>query len=457
MWWAYVELGWGGYWAWDPVENASFLPWLTMTAFLHSVMIQEKRGMLKKWNVILIALSFFLSIFGTFITRSGIISSVHSFTQSSVGYFFLIFLILITAAVAWLFWTRRSYLEPESHLESLLSREGSFLFNNLLLVGMAFSILWGTLFPIISELVRGTQVTVGPPFFNQVNIPIGLALLGLTGIGPLIAWRKASPRNLRRQFAVPTTAGLAMGAALVAIRYSDFYAAVALVLGSFVVATVVQEFVRGIGARHRLHDESYAQALLRLIGRNRRRYGGYIVHVAIVVYMVAFSGMAFKTEMEASLKPGESALLRSPFGHTYTFTHVGVSQYDQLNRFVSAASVEVSRDGRRVDVLTSEKRQYWDSLKRPTFQPSTEAAIWSGLREDVYVVYAGSVEGTEEAVYRFTLNPLVWWVWFGGVLLVLGGIVTLWPGGGPTRASLRRAMEGYQVTLVDRDKTVVAK
>ncbi|MFQ5702678.1 MAG: heme lyase CcmF/NrfE family subunit [Gemmatimonadales bacterium] len=450
MWWAYVELGWGGYWAWDPVENASFLPWLTMTAFLHSVMIQEKRGMLKKWNMILIGLSFMLSIFGTFITRSGIISSVHSFTQSSVGYYFLAFLIVTGVGLTWLFWARLPLLQAESQLESMVSREASFLFNNLLLVGMAFSILWGTLFPMISELVRGTQITVGPPFFNQVNIPIGLGLLALTGIGPLIAWRRASPRNLKRQFAVPVTAGVIMGAVLISLRYSDFYAGMAASIAAFVVATVVQEFVRGVGARHRLHGESHLVAFARLVGRNRRRYGGYIVHVGIVIYFVAFSGMAFKTETQASLKPGESVTLRSPFGYDYKFTHEAVSQYEHLNRFVSAASVRVERDGKPAGVMRTEKRQYLDSFGRPTFEPSTEAAIRSGLREDVYIVFAGSVEGTEEAVYRFTLNPLVWWVWFGGVVLVIGGVVVMWPGGGgPTKASLRRALVGYQVQLVD--------
>ncbi len=450
MWWAYVELGWGGYWAWDPVENASFLPWLTMTAFLHSVMIQEKRGMLKKWNMILIAMSFMLSIFGTFITRSGIISSVHSFTESSVGYYFLGFLIFLAVGLTWLFWSRLPLLKAESRLESMVSREASFLFNNLLLVGMAFSILWGTLFPMISELVRGTQITVGPPFFNQVNIPIGLGLLALTGIGPLIAWRRASPRNLKRQFAVPVMSGVMTAAALIAVGYSDFYAAVAAILAAFVVGTVTQEFARGVGARHRLHGENHFLAFVRLVGRNRRRYGGYIVHIGIVIYFVAFSGMAFKTEMEASLKPGESVTLRSPFGYDYKFTHEAVSQYDYLNRFVSAATVRVERNGKPAGIMTSEKRQYLDSFGRPTFEPSTEAAIRSGLREDVYIVFAGSVEGTEEAVYRFTLNPLVWWVWFGGVVLVIGGVVVMWPGGGgPTKASLRRALVGYQVQLVD--------
>jgi cytochrome c-type biogenesis protein CcmF len=458
MWWAYVELGWGGYWAWDPVENASFLPWLTMTAFLHSVMVQEKRGMLKRWNVILITLSFVLSIFGTFITRSGIISSVHSFTQSSVGYFFLVFLILTIAGLAALVWSRMDLLRTEARLESTLSREASFFFNNLLLVGMAFSILWGTLFPILSEWVRGTKVTVGPPFFNQVNIPIGLALLALTGIGPLIAWRKASPENLTRQFAVPVAAGLITAVLLLALRFSDFYAGVAVALGAFVVATVTQEFARGTGARHRLHGEGYALALVRLVARNRRRYGGYIVHLGIVTYMVAFSGMAFKREMEASLKPGESTVMQSPYGHTYTFTHLGVSQYDMLNRWVTAASVEVSRDGKRLGVMQSEKRQHFTctismspcpaQFRRQSFEPATEAGIRSDLREDVYIVFAGSVAGTEEAVYRFTLNPLVWWVWYGGVILVVGGVVVMWPGTGPTPVSRRRAMAGYQVELV---------
>jgi cytochrome c-type biogenesis protein CcmF len=447
MWWAYVELGWGGYWAWDPVENASFLPWLTMTAFLHSVMIQEKRGMLKRWNVILVGLSFALSIFGTFITRSGIISSVHSFAQSSVGYFFAAFLVVGGLGMAWLTWSRWDLLQTEARLESALSREASFFFNNLLLVGMAFSVLWGTVFPMISELIRGSQVTVGPPFFNQVNIPIGLALLALTGIGPLIAWRTASPGHLRRQFLAPGFVALATAAVLVAVRLSDTYAGVALALAAFVTATIAQEFIRGVGARHRLHGEGYALAFARLVGRNRRRYGGYIVHLGIVTYFVAFTGLAFKTELEASLKPGESVTMRSPYGEELRFTHLGVSQYEALNRFVSAASVEVTRGGKRLGILTSEKRQHVDSFGRPSFEPSTEAAIRSDLRQDLYVVFAGSVAGTEEAVYKFTINPLVVWVWIGGAILVLGGIVTMWPGSGPGDRAVRRAMEGYQAHL----------
>jgi cytochrome c-type biogenesis protein CcmF len=446
MWWAYVELGWGGYWAWDPVENASLLPWLTMTAFLHSVMVQEKRGMLKKWNLGLIIGSWLLSIFGTFITRSGIISSVHSFAQSGVGYFFLVFLV-VGAVVSFGVYARRlPLLQAETRLESMVSREASFLFNNLLFIGIAFSVLWGTLFPILSEAVQGTKVTVGPPFFNQVNVPLGLALLALTGIGPLIAWRRASPANVRRQFAVPAAAAVLAGLVLLVGRMRDPWALVAFVLGAFVLATVIQEFWRGIRARHRQYGEAYPLAAVRLVGRNRRRYGGYIVHVGMVVLFVAFAGMAFKTETQATLRPGESASLRSPYGHTWTFTHLGVSQYNALNRLVTAGTIEVARDGARVGVLKSEKRQHVDGLGRPTFEPSTEVGIRSDLREDIYVVMAGVVNGTEQTVYRFTINPLVWWVWFGGYIVVLGGLIVMWPGGGPP--AVRRTQAGYAVKLV---------
>src|SRR5438309_4704054 len=447
MWWAYVELGWGGYWAWDPVENASLLPWLTMTAFLHSVMVQEKRGMLKKWNLALIIGSWLLSIFGTFLTRSGVISSVHSFTQSPVGYWFLGFLALAAVASFGLYATRMPLLAAEARLESMVSREAGFLFNNLLLIGIAFSVLWGTLFPILSEAVVGVKITYAAPTFNFVNIPLGLALLALTGVGPLVAWRRASLPNLRRQFAVPATAG---GLTLLVVLLGgmrDFYPLVAVTLGGFVTATVVQEFARGARARHRQYGEAYALALGRLIARNRRRYGGYIVHTGIVIRFIAFAGMAFKTETEATLRPGESVSLRSPYGSTYTFTHLGISQYDALNRLVTAAAVEVRRDGKRIGMLNPEKRQHVDSFGRPTFQPSTEPSIMSLLREDLYGVLGGVVNGTEQAVFRFTINPLVWWVWYGGVIVALGGLVVMWPGGGGSPAA-RRSQAGYAVRLV---------
>jgi len=449
MWWAYVELGWGGYWAWDPVENASLLPWLTMTAFLHSVMIQEKRGMLKKWNLGLIIGSWLLSILGTFITRSGVISSVHSFTQSGVGYFFLAFLVIAGVTSFTLFAKRLPLLATETRLESMVSREASFFFNNLLLVGIAFSVLFGTLFPILSELVTGSKTTFSPRTFNSVNIPLGLALLVLTGIGPLIAWRRASIPNLKRQFIAPSTSGTLALLMLLAAGMRDPWALLAISFGAFVTATVVQEFWRGVRARHRQYGEAWPLALGRLVARNRRRYGGYVVHIGIVMLCVAFSGMAFKTETEATLRPGESVTLKSPYGWTYTFTHLGVSQYDALNRQITAATVEVRRDGRKIGMLSPEKRQHVDALGRSTFEPSTEPSIMSGLREDLYTVLGGVVNGTEQAVFRFTINPLVWWVWYGGLIVALGGLVVMWPGGGAP--SVKRAQAGYVVKLVEKE------
>lgn len=405
--------------------------------------------MLKRWNVGLIVVSFLLSIFGTFITRSGIIASVHSFAQGSVGLFFLTFLVLSSIFGFTLLYLRWPELEPEARLESMASREAAFLFNNLALVGIAFSVLWGTLFPIISEAVRGTKITVGPPFFNRVNVPLGLFLVLLTGIGPLIAWRKASAQNLQRQFVAPVLTGLGVGIVLLALGIREVWALAAWSLSGFVAGTVVQEFWRGVRARRRMHGEPLPTALVRLVARNRRRYGGYIVHVGILIYIVAFAGLAFKVTREVTLSPGESAELRSPYGHTYRLTHLGVSQYAQLNRFVSAASLEVQRDGASIGRMTSEKRQHRDSFGRNTFEPSTEVAIRSSPREDLYVVYAGSVNGTDQATYALTINPLVMWVWIGAGVLIAGGLITMWPGGAvisPRRRS--EAQSGYEAPLI---------
>jgi cytochrome c-type biogenesis protein CcmF len=449
MWWAYVELGWGGVWGWDAVENAPLLSWLTLTAFLHSVMIQEKRGMLKRWNVSLMIGTFLLSMFGTFLTRSGVIASVHSFTQSDIGYYFMA-LLLVSAVVSFtLLYTRWPMLEAEVQLESLLSRESAFLFNNLALVGIAFSVLWGTLFPILSEAVRGTKITVGPAFFNRVNIPLGLFLLLLTGIGPLIAWRKASAANLQRQFIVPTVSGAVAAMLLLAFGLRNFYALMALSLAGFVLGTVAQEFYRGIRARISLHDEGMATAFAHLISRNRRRYGGYIVHVGIVIYFVAFTGLAFQVKKQVELLPGQTAEIRSPFGHTYQLKHLSVSQYSRLNRNVTAATVEVSRNGKRLGTIQSEIRQYVNSMGAKTFEESHEVGIRSDLREDLYLVYAGSPDNTERAAFTVYVNPLVSWFWIGGGVLIVGGLITMWPGGPQIRTQRRRALpqSGYAVPL----------
>src|SRR6185312_16323734 len=287
MWWAYVELGWGGYWAWDPVENSSFLPWVTNTAFLHSIMIQEKRGMLRKWNVVLVVMSFLLAVF----------------------------VFLSTGITIYLVGTRLRDLEANAGLESMVSREAAFLYNNLVLCGIGFAVLWGTVFPILSEWVRRTKITVGPPFFNTVNVPLGLLLLLLTGIGPLIAWRRASVSNLKRQFAAPAAAGIAVGLLLFAVGMRAGYALVAYALCGFVTGTIVQEFYKGVRARQTIHDESVVRAFVRLVGRNRRRYGGYIVHAGIVMLFAAFAGLAFKTEHDITLRTGDAYSVKDPYGH----------------------------------------------------------------------------------------------------------------------------------------------
>jgi cytochrome c-type biogenesis protein CcmF len=444
MWWAYVELGWGGYWAWDPVENASLLPWLTGTAFLHSIMIQEKRGMLRKWNVTLVVSTFLLSILGTFITRSGIIESVHSFAQSPIGNWFAGFLVLSMVVTAVLVTTRLKDLEAKAELESMVSREAAFLYNNVVLVGIAFSVLWGTLFPIISEAVRGSKITVGPPFFNTVNIPLGLLLLALTGVGPLIAWRRASVSNLKRQFAAPLAGGVMMGVSLFALGMRDGYALISYTLAGFVTTTIGQEFVKGVGARRRMHSESVPLALVRLVARNRRRYGGYIVHFGIVVLFAAFAGLAFKKEYDLSLAPGASFSAVDPYNRTWTFTSQGVSRYEELNRQVTAVVLEAKRADAAATLIKSEKRQHVDSRGNPTFEPSTEVGILESLRQDVYLVLHG-VTGEETAEIRITFNPLVWWVWYGGIIMAIGGLIVMWPQATP--AGTKRKEGGYVVVM----------
>jgi cytochrome c-type biogenesis protein CcmF len=448
MWWAYVELGWSGYWAWDPVENSSFLPWLTTTAFLHSIMIQEKRGMLRKWNVVLVVVSFLLAIFGTFITRSGVIESVHSFAQSPVGPWFATFFFLSTGVTIYLVGTRLPHMEAKAELESMVSREAAFLYNNLVLCGIAFAVLWGTVFPIISEWWGREKITVGPPFFNTVNVPLGLLLLALTGIGPLIAWRKASVSNLRRQFTWPVIAGLVVGVALFAAGMRNGYALMTYLLCGFVTGTIVQEFAKGVRARQSIHQEKFIIAFIRLVGRNRRRYGGYIVHAGIVMLFAAFAGMAFKSEYDITLKSGEAFTTRDPYGHQWRFVSQGVSYFTRPDRMVFAVALETFRDGKRVGLITSEKRTYLDSQGQQLFQPITAVGIRTTARLDTYVVLAGVrnsgnvLQSGDAAELRVTFNPLVVWVWIGGFLMLIGGLVVMWP-----QAERRRAQAGYVAVM----------
>lgn len=422
-WWAYTTLGWGGYWAWDPVENAAFMPWLLSTAFLHSVMIQEKKGMLKVWNLSLIFLTFSLTIFGTFLTRSGILSSVHSFALSpTFGAFFLTFLLAVLALSFGLLYNRRHLLQAEHRLESYLSRESSFLFNNLVLVAATFAVLWGTLFPVLSEAIRGEKITVGPPFFNKVLTPIWLFLVILTGIGPLMAWRKATPKNLLRNFLSPTITGLIVAILLFALGMRHTYAVAFFAGIAFVAATILQEFYRGVRARMKSSKGNLLKALIRLVGKNRRRYGGYVVHLAILVILVGITASsAFKVEKEVVLPQGVPVPIKN-----YELTLSKFVSYEENNRFVYSAKVLLAKNGKDLEPIEV-MRDYYPLQE----QVWTRASIYSTPLEDLYLTLADFSDSGEEVTLAVHINPMVQFIWFGGVVLILGFWIILGhdPGG----------------------------
>ena len=421
--WAYVELGWGGYWAWDPVENASFMPWLTATAFVHSIIIQEKKDMLRVWNMVLIILTFTLCIFGTFLTRSGVMSSVHSFTASSLGPIFLAFVFFILIASFGLMYTRINDLRSTKRMESFTSRESGFLFNNMVFVVMCFSVFWGTLFPVISEAVRGTKITVGPPFFNQINIPIGLILLGLTGVGPLLAWRRTGKKNLIRNFTFPILTGLSSAIILLIIGFRD-YVVISFSLGAFVTATITTEFIRGIRARNKKFKESPFVALKMMVSKNRSRYGGYVVHLGIVFMFIGFTGHAFDKEKEFSLKEGETDHVAG-----YEFELIQLSESERPNHYAWISDLRVTNhNGEFVTNLNPEKRVYFhrnpDVNRR---QPHSELDIYSTLNKDIYSIFSAVDTENGVAFIKIMVNPLVRWVWIGGFILVFGTLIALWP------------------------------
>ncbi len=416
--WAYEVLGWGGYWAWDPVENAAFMPWLVMTAYLHSVMIQERKDMLKVWNLALVGLAFALTVFGTFITRSGVISSVHSFTQSGLGPYFMAFLISIVVLYTALLLSRLKDLRSRAELESYLSREAAFLFNNLVLVGIAFAVFWGTIFPVLSEAVRGVKITVGPPFFNKVNAPLGLALIFLMGVGPLIAWRRATLKNLIQSFGWPMIAGIATGVIAFAMGIASWYALAAFSISAFALATVIVELRRGVTARCHMVSETPPRALVNLIAKNNRRYGGYIIHVGVLMAFVGVVASSFyKTEVKKSLKTGESFAVGS-----YQLKYLGMTTTDTPHTLVATARLALMKNGREVEYLEPAKLVY----KRPE-QPATQVAIRSTPAADLYVVLAGVDDKSGLVTFDVFLTPLVFWLWLGGVTMAGGTVVAMWP------------------------------
>jgi cytochrome c-type biogenesis protein CcmF len=414
--WAYVELGWGGYWAWDPVENASFMPWILATAYLHSVMIQEKRDMLKVWNMVLIIFTFIMTIFGTFITRSGLIASVHSFGESTLGWFFLFFLLLVLIVSLALLIYRLPHLKSRNQLDSLLSRESSFLINNLLFVGIAFTVLLGTLFPIISEAVRGIKITVGPPFYNAVVTPIGLTLLLLTGLCPIIAWRKTTLRKFGSKLLFPFIISGFTAAGLYLFGIRSFYALITFIFCIFVSINLFMEFFTGTRTRHNVFEENYPKAFWKLVTKNKRRYGGHIVHFGVVLIFMAFAGSVFNVEKQVSLKKGESFNIKN-----YTLRFDALSNYPTASKQKVVATLTVMNDAHQVGVVSPEK-----SLYRGQDQPTTDVAIHTNFKEDLYVILAGYDK--DFATIKAFVNPLVVWIWIGGGIMGLGTIVIVWPG-----------------------------
>jgi cytochrome c-type biogenesis protein CcmF len=408
--WAYVEIGWGGYYAWDPVENAALMPWLAATAFLHSVMIQEKRGMLKVWNMILVALAFNLSLFGTFLTRSGVISSIHAFSKSSIGGWFLAFLaLMIVLSVVLIRW-RLPLLRTKTKLESLVSREATFLYNNLLLVALCLTILWGVLYPILSQAVRGDPRSVSGPYYDFFLHTFGLPLLLLMGLGPLVAWRRASLRSLGKTFVIPFTVAVVTGVTLLALGFgSSWPGLLTYTFAAFVAASIVLEFVRGRAA---------AGGIFRLIARNRRRYGGYIVHAAIVLLAIGIAGSsAYQTQRERVLRPGQSIEAAG-----YTFTYAGLNGVKGSDYDGYRVALAVSGHGERFRLNPGVNNYFIEG-------PANEASIYHDPRSlgDVFTKASLAGRHTTNVDVQVFVKPLVNLIWVAGFVFVAGALIAMWP------------------------------
>ena len=425
-WWSYHVLGWGGYWAWDPVENAAFMPWLTGTAFLHSVMIQERRRLLKLWNIALIILTFSLTLFGTFLTRSGIIGSVHAFTQGSIGIFFLVALAVVVLVSLGLLALRWDDLRAQGSLDSVVSRESAFLLNNVLLIAAAFTVFFGTVFPLLSEAVRGVKVSVGAPFFTQVNVPLFLALIFLMGVGPLIAWRRASPDNLRRNFLWPVVLGIVAAAVFFVVGVRSTLALLALTLTVFTAATVALDFTRATRARLRLGD-GVLSAMGGLLVRHNRRYGGFVIHLGILVITLGVTGsQAWSLHSEATIKRGDTTTLGG-----YRVQFDGLSAREESNHFAIVGAFSVTDPGGRTRTLHPAKKFYPQERS-----PIASVDYTTGLREDVYLVLGDFARDGSQAPIKIQINRLVTWIWIGGAVLTLGAILAVLPERKPVAATV---------------------
>ncbi len=418
--WAYDVLGWGGYWGWDPVEIAAFMPWLTGTAFLHSVMIQEKRGMLKHWNMVLIILTYCLVIFGTFLTRSGVLSSVHAFAQSAIGPLFFAFIGLTFIVSLYLLLRRWDELKSENQLTSMLSREALFLLNNLLFMGILVVCFWGVIFPLISELVTNQKVTVGPPFYERATGPLFAGLLFLMGIAPLAAWRHSTARTLGKAIWKPFLVSVAVVAACLLLGVRDLIALLGFWLCAFVSSVTLYEFWRGANARHKINKESLPVALWRLAGRNRRRYGGYVIHLGVILMALGVIGIElFQTETQGTIPQGGTLSLDG-----YTITYRSLAEFDTPDgRNVARAVIDVSKNGRFLGQLYPRRDYFYESQ-----QPMTIPGVRSTMEDDFYVLLVDwQPVSTAGATFKIYHNPLVNWLWLGGLVFILGTLIAAWP------------------------------
>jgi cytochrome c-type biogenesis protein CcmF len=418
-WWSYHVLGWGGYWAWDPVENAAFMPWLPATAFLHSIQIQERRRMLKAWNLSLIIIAFSLTLFGTFLTRSGILSSIHAFSSGPVGMLFLGFLaVVVLGSFSLLAW-RVDRLRGQPELDAVVSRESVFLLNNVVLVAALFTIFLGTIFPLLSEAVAGVKVSVGAPYFNRITTPLFLALVFLMGVGPLLAWRKASLDQLRRNFLGPSALALAVGLALFAWRVRDFWPLLAVTLSVFVALTILFDTAKAARARRAIAGERLPAALATLVRRNQRRYGGFIVHLGVVLIILGIAGsMGYSVEREATLQAGETLTI-----DRFRVRFEGLQTSEQPTHRRVEGRFRVWNDEHDLGVLAPALKYF------PTQQsPIGRAVFRSTLTEDLYLILSGFSDVRQgQVMLKALVRPLVAWIWLGGAVMTVGTLVALWP------------------------------
>jgi cytochrome c-type biogenesis protein CcmF len=430
-WWAYKELGWGGVWGWDPVENSSLMPWFTATAFLHSVMIQEKRGMLKVWNLSLILVTFALSILGTFITRSGIITSVHAFGQSSVGYVFLGFLLVMMVVGIYLILTRYEKLkEKNPRIESLISKESSFLYNNIIFLGLAFATFWGTIFPLISEAVKGVKISVGPMFFNTVNSPLFLILLIIMAICPLLAWRRTSSQGLLKNFIIPSSLMIISLPLLYALGIRDFMPLFFYAFSLFVLVVLIREFYIGTSAGVKHRGLNWLSSFLSLVSRNRRRYGGFLVHAGIIMMVIGLASYGFyQFKEDFTLLPGQNVSVKN-----YRLNYMGLKSFKKHNYTGLGAVIDVYNSDEFRGTLRPEKRFYRKQ------EPTTEVAIMNTFKEDLYLILGGWTEDNSITL-TVVINPFLSWVWIGTGVVLLG---TIW-------AVIPRRKEEIAADYIEKD------